>query len=118
VVEAGVAEVLVDEEALGALDAAAEQLHQVLVLHLADEPHLVEELVRPLPRVEEEPLHGHLPAVRQHTLRRHAGQRPQPLQSQTIHRTSIAVVAIQYMFSQFTNLHIFQKGVGVGSCTL
>jgi hypothetical protein len=62
-VEAGVAEVLVDDEALGPLHAAAQQLDQVLVLHLAHQPHLVEELVRPLPRAEEEPLHGHLPPV-------------------------------------------------------
>jgi hypothetical protein len=68
VIKAGVAEVLIDEEALGALDAAAEELDEVLVLHLADELHLVEELVGPLPRVEEEPLHGDLPAICQHTL--------------------------------------------------
>jgi hypothetical protein len=68
VVEAGVAEVLVDEEALGAVHAAAQQLDQVLVPHLAHQLHLVEELLRPLPRAEEEPLHRHLPPVRQHTL--------------------------------------------------
>jgi hypothetical protein len=66
VVEAGVAEVLVDEQALGPLHAAAQQLDQVLVLHLAHQLHLVEELLRPLPRVEEETLHRHLPPVRQH----------------------------------------------------
>lgn len=68
VIEACVAEVLVHEEALGALDAAPEELDEVLVLHLADELHLVEELVGPLPRVEVEPLHGDVPAIRKHTL--------------------------------------------------
>ena len=67
-IEACVAEVLVDEEALGALDAAPQELDEVLVLHLADELHLVEELVGPLPCVEEEPFHGDLPAIWQHAL--------------------------------------------------
>ena len=67
-IKASVAEILVDEEALGALDAAPEELDEVLVLHLADELHLVEELVGPLPRVEEEPLHGDLTAICQNAL--------------------------------------------------
>lgn len=62
-IKAGVAEVLIDQEALRSLDAASEQLDKILVLHLTDKAHLVEELIGPLPRVEEEALYGNLPAV-------------------------------------------------------
>lgn len=62
-IQACVAEILVDEEAFWSFDAASEELDEVLVLHLVDESDLVEELIDPLPRVEEEPLHRDLSAI-------------------------------------------------------
>ena len=55
-IQACAAGILVDEEALWFFYTASEELDGVLVLHLVDESDVVEELIDPLPRVEEEPL--------------------------------------------------------------
>jgi len=48
-VEASIGEVGVDEHLLTGGSAAAKQGHQVPVLHLEQEPHLVQELAHALP---------------------------------------------------------------------
>ena len=53
-IKASVGHEFVHQEAFGAFNAATEKLHNVLVIDPADQVHLVEELIGPLPRVEEE----------------------------------------------------------------
>uniref|UniRef100_A0A453PDI1 Uncharacterized protein n=2 Tax=Aegilops tauschii subsp. strangulata TaxID=200361 RepID=A0A453PDI1_AEGTS len=65
-VEAPVGEVLVDEHLLVLVHAAPQQPHQVPVLQLGDQLHLVPELRRALPRPRRQPLHRDLRAAVQH----------------------------------------------------
>ena len=64
-VEAAVGHVLVREQLLFLLDAAADEAHQVGVLKLGDQLGLVLELQQPLPGMRRQPLHRDLRAVRQ-----------------------------------------------------
>ena len=57
--------VLVDEQLLLILDAAADESDQVGVLQLGDQLDLILELLQPLPGMRRQPLHRDLGAVRQ-----------------------------------------------------
>ena len=67
-VEAAVGEVLLHQQLLVALGAPTQQPHQVAVLQLGNQLHLVPELRRTLPRPRRQTLHGDLRAAAQHAL--------------------------------------------------
>lgn len=59
VIEAPVRHILINQQALGAFDAATQKLHEVFVLDSADQIHLVEELIDPLPRIVDQSLNSY-----------------------------------------------------------
>lgn len=67
-IEAGVAEIFIDEKAFGSFNTATQKFYKVFVLYLADESDFVEELIYPLPCVEEKSLNGYFSSIKQSAL--------------------------------------------------
>ena len=59
---------LINEKAFWPRNAAAQQLHEVFVMDFAYQIDFVEEMIDPLPRIEEKPLHGNSLSIRQNPL--------------------------------------------------
>lgn len=68
VIEAPVRHVLINQQALGAFDAATQKLHEVFVLDSADQIHLVEELIDPLPRIVDQSFNSYCFTIRKRPL--------------------------------------------------
>ena len=68
VVEALIWDKLINKKAFGACNAASQQFHEIFVMDFAYQIDFVEEMINPLRRIVEKPLHGNSLSIRQNPL--------------------------------------------------